>query len=210
MKRSVVAVALMGALAFIPGAGHASSVQAGTCSVNGQVTFANPVTAVPGDNEFSFSGPIQCSGISSDGTPSAPSQTLTGGDFAASGQASLACEVGSATGMFEADFPTGQDAAGNDTRDAWKGQLSTIGGPVSAVQLTIQSIEHQTFVVTDPDTGDGEWQATSTDTVGLNAGAGEFLFTVDDPTQCAGDGVTAANVASQVVFGFAADPQAAE
>src|SRR5258706_186536 len=100
MKRSVVAAAMVGALAFIPGAGHASSVQAGTCSVNGLVTFTNR--------------------------------------------------------------------------------------------------------------GEGQWQSTSADTVSRNAGAGEFLFTVDDPTACAGDGVTTANVASQVVFGFAADPQAAE
>src|SRR5260221_9972047 len=108
MKRSVVAAAMVGALAFIPGAGHASSVQAGTCSVNGLVTFTNPVTAVPADNEFSFSGPIQCSGIASDGTPSAPSQTLTGGEFDVSGQAALACEAGPGTRLLEAALPTRQ------------------------------------------------------------------------------------------------------
>lgn len=184
MKRPLLAAALAGALGLFPVAGHASVAHGLSCTLQGTADFLSPVKTGLNSNEASLSAGIICYDANTDG--SAINGDQAGGDFTAALDGATSCAGGTFSGTFSAVFDT------ESGRDLWSGNAGTAGGFAAAVDLTLRSIEHQTF-----DSGTQEWVTQSEETISAGLIAGGVVLQAD-PTLCAGDGFSTAELSGHL------------
>src|SRR5262245_58780990 len=104
-KFVVLAMALLGLLAFVPASPASAATFQGVCGVSGNAAFGSPLTAVPSANSFSFTtdGSFPATGDrcvgSLNGTAPAV-YPLGAGAATASGSGTLSCTVSAAGNLF--------------------------------------------------------------------------------------------------------------